>query len=42
MARGMAKKAIEEYAKERGYREVTSEVMDEAKKKFGMTRDGER
>ncbi|MDP6459454.1 MAG: universal stress protein, partial [Candidatus Hydrothermarchaeota archaeon] len=42
MARGMAKKAIEEYAKERGYREVTSDVMDEAKKKFGMTRDGKR
>ena len=42
MARGMAKKAIEEYAKERGYREVTSEVMDEAKKKFGMMRDGKR
>jgi nucleotide-binding universal stress UspA family protein len=42
LARGMAKKAIEEYAKEKGYGEVTSEVMDEAKKKFGMSRDGKR
>jgi hypothetical protein len=32
----MVKKGIEMYAKERGYKEITETVMDEAKGKFGM------
>ena len=34
--RGIAKKAIEDYATERGLDEVTESVVDEAKKRFGM------
>ncbi|MBI5287238.1 MAG: universal stress protein, partial [Deltaproteobacteria bacterium] len=34
--RGMAKKAIEDYASERSVDVITSEVVDEAKKRFGM------
>lgn len=34
--RGMAKKAIEDYASERGLKEITESVVDEAKKRFGM------
>jgi len=33
-ARGMAKKAIEDYARENNHKEVTNEVMDEATKKL--------
>ncbi len=36
MARKMAQQAIEDYAREMGYKEVTPEVMDEAKNKWGM------
>lgn len=34
--RPMARKGIEMYAKERGYKEITEGVMDEARGKFGM------
>jgi nucleotide-binding universal stress UspA family protein len=34
MVRPVAKRAIEEYAREKGYREVTPEVMDEVREKF--------
>jgi len=34
--RPMAKKGIEMYARERGYKEITETVMDEARGKFGM------
>ena len=36
MARVMAKNAIEKFAEEKGYREITPDVMSQAKKKFGM------
>lgn len=35
-AKNMAKKAIVDYAKERGYNEVTEEVLRKAKEKMGM------
>ncbi|MBI5970403.1 MAG: universal stress protein [Deltaproteobacteria bacterium] len=35
-ARGMAVKAIEDFASEKGHREITDEIVDEAKKRFGM------
>ncbi|MBI5815174.1 MAG: PCP reductase family protein [Nitrospinae bacterium] len=35
-ARSIAKKMIEEYAAEKGAREVTPEIMREARAKFGM------
>ncbi len=34
MAKGMAQKAIESYARQKGYKEITSEVIDEAKSKW--------
>ena len=34
--RGLAKKAIENYAHEKGCKEITPEVVDEAKKKWDM------
>ena len=38
-ARGMAKKAIEDFASEKGYSVVTEEIVDEVKKRFGMGED---
>ncbi|MEE8400586.1 MAG: PCP reductase family protein [Candidatus Hydrothermarchaeaceae archaeon] len=35
-ARNMAKKAVEKFAKEKGYRKITPEVVEEAKKKMGI------
>ena len=35
-ARGMARQAIEDYAREHGYREVTPRVLAEARGKLGM------
>lgn len=35
-ARSWAQKGIEEYAQERGYQKITSEVMDEVRERFGM------
>lgn len=35
-ARPMAKVGIERYAREKGYKRVTTEVMDEARKIYGM------
>lgn len=40
MARNMAKRAIEEYARENGYKEVTPEVVAQAKEKYGMGHHG--
>jgi hypothetical protein len=34
--RPMAKSGIEKFAKEAGHREITTEVLDEAKSRFGM------
>ncbi len=35
-ARGMAKQAVEEYARESGHREVTAQVLAEARQQMGM------
>ncbi len=35
-ARDMAKRAIEKYAMEKGYKDITIEIMDEARKVHGM------
>lgn len=35
-ARALAKGAIEDYARQKGYREITSDIMDEARRKMGM------
>jgi hypothetical protein len=35
-ARGMAKQAIEEYARANGYEEVTPEVLVKARERMGM------
>ena len=32
----MVKKGVEDYARERGYAEITATVMDEVKGRFGM------
>lgn len=40
MARKIAKRAIEEYAKEKGCNEVTPQIVKEAKDKFGMRHHG--
>lgn len=34
--RDMARNAIERYAREKGYKDITIEVMDEARKVYGM------
>ena len=34
MVEGMARKAIETYARQKGYDRITSEVIDEAKSKW--------
>lgn len=34
--RGIAKKSIEDYASEKGIKEITASVVDEVKKRFGM------
>lgn len=34
--RDMARSAIERYAREKGYKDITIEVMDEARKVYGM------
>jgi hypothetical protein len=36
MVRPMAKVGVEHYAKEKGYKEITLKVLEEAKDKFGM------
>jgi hypothetical protein len=36
MVRPMAKMGVEHYAKEKGYKEITLKVLEEAKDKFGM------
>ena len=35
-ARPMAKRGIEQYAREHGHREITEQLMDEVKARFGM------
>ncbi len=35
-ARALAKEAIEDYARQKGHREITSDIMDEARREMGM------